>query len=296
MQQSPQEYIARPSIPAHPSYENATNFKLLELTNQINLLRNDFFHMNTRYETLQNELKCQIADSISVLDIVEGLSKNDNRMISDQLQHPAFRSRAESTYSPLSNVGKSNNQQQPAKPPTPINPPRIKTPVSEVKKQQQQQQQQVQAPPPPPPPPSTKQPVVPTVVQQKPSQVQTSRTNSLPNPITDHLAPQSPYFIQRNSFTSIYEHQKSLRIPSPRFNTTTPPRSVPENKESLSSMAKETKETVVSTSALPSVSELDKSIRSSVSLPPIIQHKDEREGNSNYNNDDNDTNKRRKLE
>ena len=451
MQQSPQEYIARPSIPAHPSYENATNFKLLELTNQINLLRNDFFHMNTRYETLQNELKCQIADSISVLDIVEGLSKNDNRMISDvrnlknlinqriqrinmipihqapppppppvqqqqplqplqlqvpqpgppppvpqkqqqqqqqhasisssyhldsasssrnpstvsaapqsyplnphysiysnnsdsnngffrkredsnnskrnlsvydplqpvpsrhnsrilieeqssnsvgqqQLQHPAFRSRAESTYSPLSNVGKSNNQQQPAKPPTPINPPRIKTPVSEVKKQQQQQQQQVQAPPPPPPPPSTKQPVVPPVVQQKPSQVQTSRTNSLPNPITDHLAPQSPYFIQRNSFTSIYEHQKSLRIPSPRFNTTTPPRSVPENKESLSSMAKETKETVVSTSALPSVSELDKSIRSLVSLPPIIQHKDEREGNSNYNNDDNDTNKRRKLE
>ncbi|RCK62715.1 Transcription factor SFL1 [Candida viswanathii] len=458
MQQSPQEYIARPSIPAHSSYESATNFKLLELTNQVNLLRNDFFHMNSRCETLQNELKCQIVDSISVLDIVERLSKNDNRMGSDirnlkniinqriqrinmipmhqappvqqqqpgaqiqvpqpgqlppgqqqQQQHhssvssyhidsasssrnpsaasivpqaypinphysiysnssdanngffrkredsnnskrnlsvfdplqpvpsrhnsrilieeassnvtpnvaqqhaqqpPTFRSRAESTYSPLSNVGKSGNpqqQQQPpqptVKPPTPINAPRIKSPLNELKHQQQQQQGQAPTASlaPPPPPPSTKQPII-HQPQQPPTQVQTSRTNSLPNPINDHLTPQSPYFIQRNSFTSVYEHQKSLRIPSPRFNTT-PPRTVHENKESSSStsVAKDNKElnaATSATSALPSVSELDKSIRKLVNLPPIMQHKDEHEHerNSNYSNDDNDTNKKRKLE
>ena len=457
IQQQPQEYIARPSIPAHTSYENATNFKLLDLTNQINLLRNDFFHMNSRCETLQNELKCQIIDSISVLDIVEKLSNNDDKTASDvrnlkniinqriqrinmipihqappmqqQYQQPpqpqqltqpqqgaqlqvaqqgvplpsgpppppqqqqhhssvsssyhldsanssrnpstvsvaaqpyplnphysiynnssesnngffrkredsnnskrnlsvydplqpvpsrhnsrilieepssnlnpnfvgqqqlqqqhVFRNRAESTYSPLSNVGKSNNAQQQQQPLTPVNPPRIKTPVGEVK-------QQAQAPqPPPPPPPSTKQPVVSQLVQpqQRPSQVQTSRTNSLPNPIADHVAPQSPYFIQRNSFNAVYEHQKSLRIPSPRFNkTATPPRSVGETKETnLSTVGKESmlSSSTSTSAALPSVSELDKSIRNSVNLPPIIQHKDEHEGNGN------DNNKRRKME
>ena len=472
--QSPQEYLTRPSIlnNVQGSFENATNFKFVELTNQINLLRNDFFTMNNRYEILQNELKYQTADSMAVLEILEKLS-NDNRIATDirdlknvvsqrmqrlnnqfipqqsnfaphipgqqqQQQHgnsvssnyhlestnvsrnpsttnlnvapqpyplnphytiyannralgsseinngvfraredsnnskrnlsvydplqpvpsrnssrilieestpthpptnfnpqqlqsqlqvqlgPAmppqgFRNRAESTYSPLSHL--SNKSQILNKAPTPVN-------HSPLVQQQQKEAKQELNDSSVAPPSQSSLPVTRPLSRQQQQQQQTlhhpsttsSRTNSLPNPVAEHPAPQSSYFMQRNSFNTVYEHQKLLRVPSPkRVRYATPPRSIPEQPISstapttmITSTSKPTStsgaaisrsenHSVVSLTggALPSVSELDKSIRtgSLVSLPPIKSIKDNDNKNDNGNSDDNgNDHKKRKLE
>ncbi|CAX40128.1 flocculation suppression protein, putative [Candida dubliniensis CD36] len=476
--QSPQEYLTRPSIlnNVQGSFENATNFKFVELTNQINLLRNDFFSINNRYELLQNELKYQTADSMAILEILEKLS-NDNRITSDvrdlknvvsqrmqrlgnqfipqqsnfqpqlagqqqqqqQQQHsqslssnyhlestsvsrnpsttnlnvapqpyalnphytiyannrasgsseinngvfraredsnnskrnlsvydplqpvpsrnssrilieestpnhppttlnpqqpqsqshiqlgPAmppqgFRNRAESTYSPLSHS--SNKSQILNKAPTPVNhSPLVQQQQKEVKKEVNENSAV--------PPTQSSQPVTRPLSRQQQQQQQqplhnpsttSSRTNSLPNPVAEQPIPQSPYYLQRNSFNTVYEHQKSLRVPSPkRVRYATPPRSIPEQPTSSASAttmitstskATSTSGTAISRNdnhsvasltagTLPSVSELDKSIRTgnSVSLPPIKSMTDNDSMNDNGNGNDNENDhKKRKLE
>ncbi|EGW34074.1 uncharacterized protein SPAPADRAFT_59501 [Spathaspora passalidarum NRRL Y-27907] len=190
---------------------------------------------------------------------------------SNVLGQPPFRLRAESTYSPLSMAGAKQQQQQQQQQP------------------QQQQQQQTGSPvsqshPPPPPshystPSSTrsslesKKPAIhpePYQPSQTPSSTYPplgSRTNSLPTPRTEIYNPQGGYFHQRNSFTSMYEPKYSPLPPSQQSSQTqsngirhgSPPRSIPEQ--------------------LPSVSELDKSIKigstgsvgGSVGLPPLFK-------------------------
>ncbi|KAL6454651.1 SFL1 Transcription factor SFL1 [Candida maltosa Xu316] len=438
--QSPQEYnINRPSIIKHQSFENATHFKLLDLNNQINMLRNDFFNLNNRYELLQNELKYQTTDSITILDICERISSNDNRLLNDvrnlknlinqriqrlttqlvpqhiqpvpipvpvpvpqpgsisgpvpppqvppppsqpqshnpsissnyhldassknpsrnpsttnlnphpyplnphysiynnipdngtnggffrkreesnskrnlsvydplqpvpsrhnsrilvteepqvpSLGNPTFRSRAESTYSPLSHVGKQQQQQQQSlKPPTPqplVKPP---TPQPLVKPPTPQPVMK----PPTPIKPQTPKPSTSSISSSSATSMTSSlstRTNSLPNPKIDHLTPHqsSPYYIQRNSFTSMYEHTKSFRMTSPNKFGNTPPRSTDTTTTNPPEKSQQ----------LPSVSELvnknNNSNENHPSLLPSILNKPE----PNENNDPQGDLKRRKVE
>ncbi|KAG7661591.1 SFL1 [[Candida] subhashii] len=104
------EYTTRPPPPT--SFENGVNFKLMEMSSQINSLRNDLSIMNRQCDMLYQNLKSQANDSVTILDMFESWIRseyNDTSAIPERTgenKTPVNSIKAEDAPSPMSRLDK----------------------------------------------------------------------------------------------------------------------------------------------------------------------------------------------